>query len=563
MYLVFLNKNMTKNLETEQSKTPSGANGLLSRAAGLTRRFWNFVQYDEKRDGPAPTYSDREREVVRGVTRRAFLEIAAGTIAIATIGSIAEHKTETTVATAQEAKDKPEVDQDPIDYPEQRREKLKPQELIDLYGDDAKYVEERYHVPALVMLAQLARETGWGTSELFQKANNPFGIKADSSWDGAVYPKVTSEEIKPEELQHYHQINREYQAKYPDMNFPDMPEPSMLENGNLLVRIPQDFRKYPKLRDAYKDYGKKINSKTYRKSLTEPTQERVAQRIAKKWATDSGYGEGLVSIIKKLKPKWYQREITDKIEAINLTPEGLQNFEEKLLDTSLVDFIRTMSNQRDSNGAIINQRPLRDGFTGGTKVPQHETTGLVLHQWGSIISEKNPSTPGFAGGKSFSDKQLLAARAVDNLAGQGLGINYYMLRDGTVFRLTDSKVAHIAGTFTSGSRKGERLNGYLEGVEVNSKFEDDLTADQMASYMYLSIHFLQANGFLADKNTPLDMQQLIVGHAELSENRNEPANQNFNGMIATSPRGDITTSTAELLRAKVADYLRAQGYSIK
>ena len=44
-----------------------------------------------------------------------------------------------------------------------------------------------------ITIAQCILESGWGNSELAEKGNNLFGIKADSSWDGKVLSMETSE----------------------------------------------------------------------------------------------------------------------------------------------------------------------------------------------------------------------------------------------------------------------------------------------------------------------------------------------------------------------------------
>lgn len=44
-----------------------------------------------------------------------------------------------------------------------------------------------------ITIAQGLRESGWGTSILAIKANNLFGIKADSRWSGKVFNKVSGE----------------------------------------------------------------------------------------------------------------------------------------------------------------------------------------------------------------------------------------------------------------------------------------------------------------------------------------------------------------------------------
>ena len=47
------------------------------------------------------------------------------------------------------------------------------------------------------VVAQAILESGWGKSLLASKHNNFFGIKAGSSWKGAVYSGATKEEYQP------------------------------------------------------------------------------------------------------------------------------------------------------------------------------------------------------------------------------------------------------------------------------------------------------------------------------------------------------------------------------
>ena len=51
----------------------------------------------------------------------------------------------------------------------------------------------RNNIPPSITLAQAILESGWGESGLSLNANNYFGIKADSSWKGAIYNADTHE----------------------------------------------------------------------------------------------------------------------------------------------------------------------------------------------------------------------------------------------------------------------------------------------------------------------------------------------------------------------------------
>lgn len=55
--------------------------------------------------------------------------------------------------------------------------------FIKVHKRIAVKLAKKYNVPASVLIAQSALETGWGTSELYQKHNNCFGIKTKPASD--------------------------------------------------------------------------------------------------------------------------------------------------------------------------------------------------------------------------------------------------------------------------------------------------------------------------------------------------------------------------------------------
>ena len=56
------------------------------------------------------------------------------------------------------------------------------QEYVNQYAEYAMEQMRRYGIPASVTLAQGICESSNGRSELSQKGNNHFGIKATNSW---------------------------------------------------------------------------------------------------------------------------------------------------------------------------------------------------------------------------------------------------------------------------------------------------------------------------------------------------------------------------------------------
>lgn len=65
--------------------------------------------------------------------------------------------------------------------------KVTPQEYIYAYKADAIKEMHRSGVPASITLAQGMLESGYGNSELARKANNHFGIKCHSDWNGPTF----------------------------------------------------------------------------------------------------------------------------------------------------------------------------------------------------------------------------------------------------------------------------------------------------------------------------------------------------------------------------------------
>lgn len=69
---------------------------------------------------------------------------------------------------------------------------MKPLDFIAELVDGAKACKD---IPASFTIAQAALESGWGESELYQKAKNIFGIKVYPGWGGAIFKLQTREYI--------------------------------------------------------------------------------------------------------------------------------------------------------------------------------------------------------------------------------------------------------------------------------------------------------------------------------------------------------------------------------
>lgn len=71
-----------------------------------------------------------------------------------------------------------------------QKDKLSPADFLKRYAPLAMSQQRKYGIPSSVILAQMAFESGWGTSKLAKEGNNFFGIKASKSWLEKDYPIV-------------------------------------------------------------------------------------------------------------------------------------------------------------------------------------------------------------------------------------------------------------------------------------------------------------------------------------------------------------------------------------
>lgn len=85
------------------------------------------------------------------------------------------------------------------------------QEFLRRLKEGAALSEAR-GVPAAVVIAQGIIESGWGRSQLTIQGNAAFGIKAGTSWPGAVYSGTTYESEGGRSVK-YHGTNRVYASR--------------------------------------------------------------------------------------------------------------------------------------------------------------------------------------------------------------------------------------------------------------------------------------------------------------------------------------------------------------
>ncbi|MBX2889332.1 MAG: glucosaminidase domain-containing protein [Saprospiraceae bacterium] len=172
------------------------------------------------------------------------------------------------------------------------------------FASAAIYEMQRLGVPASITLAQGILESGAGTSELAQNANNHFGIKCGNDWKGATYMKKD------------------------DDRGPD---------GKLKESC---FRKYTKVEESYIDHGHFLRDpkKEFRYGFLfklDPTDYKGwAQGLqAAGYSTSNTYADKLIDIIERY--KLYEYDVASGKPTAPPQPENPQYGTETGADVAL------------------------------------------------------------------------------------------------------------------------------------------------------------------------------------------------------------------------------------
>ncbi|MBD2816222.1 flagellar assembly peptidoglycan hydrolase FlgJ [Xenorhabdus sp. Flor] len=144
--------------------------------------------------------------------------------------------------------------------------------FVSMLSVPAQIASQQSGIPHLLIIAQAALESGWGQREILTEEGKPshnlFGIKAGKSWQGPVTQITTTEYI-----------------------------------GGEPKTIRDSFRVYDSYLDAVTDYVKLLaENPRYAKVARSTTAEQGAYSLQDAgYATDPGYAEKLVSLIRQLK----------------------------------------------------------------------------------------------------------------------------------------------------------------------------------------------------------------------------------------------------------------------
>jgi len=148
------------------------------------------------------------------------------------------------------------------------------QAFLDRLSAPAQAASRKTGVPAELILAQAALETGWGRHEIATadggNSHNLFGIKAGSQWQGPTTEIVTHEVL----------------------------------NGQR-TRIRDSFRVYGSFEEAFTDYARLIgDNPRYAKVTSAPSAAQAARELQSGgYATDPAYADKLIAVMDSLGPQ--------------------------------------------------------------------------------------------------------------------------------------------------------------------------------------------------------------------------------------------------------------------
>lgn len=177
-------------------------------------------------------------------------------------------------------------------------------EFINSIKQGALKGQKDYGILSSLTIAQAILESGWGSSELSQKANNLFGIKAFSSWNGKRITMSTTEWY----------------------------------NGQKTV-VNADFRVYDSFNESIEDHNKLLTNQRYDEVRVCKDYKTACKSIYEcGYATDPGYAEKLIKIIEQNKLYNLDNMGLDQEAAADLEGDKVQKFQHLCNVLNIRDF---------------------------------------------------------------------------------------------------------------------------------------------------------------------------------------------------------------------------------
>ena len=244
---------------------------------------------------------------------------------------------------------------------------------ISMYKDIAIFEMKRTGIPASIKLAQGLLESDWGRSKLAREANNHFGMKCGSLWEGNTYYKEDDDRDKRGKL-----IKSCFRV------FNDAVD-SYIAHSDFLTRSGRDGR-----------YG-------FLFDLDPTDYEAWAHGLRKAgYATDPAYPQKLIKVIKKYKLDRFDVEAIEE-EAVIVSHHPSRS--ENRLKPSRLDASEA-SSEEDLSEAVVRKPRIKKRIS----YKSHKTNG-VKH----VIAR---------GGETIADVAASIGRDVSELLEYNEGITY-------------------------------------------------------------------------------------------------------------------------------------------
>lgn len=429
-------------------------------------------------------------------------------------------------------------------------------EFIDKYKTEALAVEKRYGVPMELVLAQAILESGYGSSDLAQKANNFHGLKANNQWNGPTYTKPTEEVVTKDEA---------------SRSYPSGEIIETLADGKVRIKVNAKFKKFASVQEGFLGYGDHLKNRGDRSGKyyadafeTKDPREFVKKLVdnrGKKYATEPLYRQRVTSIIGRV-----ETTLAPDYQALAPLPKKFGDYPAEQQD---------FGTPRDPNALLA--VPL------GSKTKVGELDGNEEHFEASIqsLDKANPDKEGYEKFKSafrkndisaeleakhprnFGDSaRPTAAKEPDMLAlhftanvpqanhydgrkfagsmvnaGQGTGVQYY---------INNRNEAYILST-----RYLDHMLGYRDrsfGVEIAASAQADITPGQYEQALYLAAHFLIDKKHITPNSSDLEetVRRVVRGHAD--------------ARIASDSHTDFPKPIVDAFNTRLVTFLKTIGY---
>ncbi|TPR24522.1 glycoside hydrolase family 73 protein [Apilactobacillus micheneri] len=150
-----------------------------------------------------------------------------------------------------------------------------------------KVYKQNHQVLPSIVVAQAIQESNWGTSELYKKANNIFGIKG----------KYKGQSI------------RYYTDEYVSNDTPTKKGEKVVREGSQKkVSVPATFRKYPSITEAVENHDRVIALNFIKQKNITSYVDQANMLQKNNYATDPTYAKSLIKLIRQYNLEKYDNE---------------------------------------------------------------------------------------------------------------------------------------------------------------------------------------------------------------------------------------------------------------